>query len=655
MTKPEKQKTSKPVPSGAHPHTNSAHFLSPGISQLAVENAGEAVMVVQDERLKFCNNQTAHITGYTLAELTAQPMTGLIHPEDRSFVLAFHRDHLKGEAVPAAYAFRIITRQGAIRWVENRAVIISWEGKPASLNFLTDITERRQAEEAQKTSENTLRAIFNSVHDAIFIHDLDGNIVDVNDRMLEMYRVKLDLALSLSIVEDYSAPDNPLEMLTQIWQKVIAGENQLFEWKARRPGDGSFFEVEVFLCRLPMAGRDLILATVRDISVRKAAEADRLRIEGELERQRQELDTILNAVPAYIFYKDREHRFVRVNLAFAERLGRPPHQIVGKKWVEILPSVDPDKVAQSNRDDDEVMATGQPKRGIIELFPDWDERPRWSQTDKVPYRDASGNIIGVIGLSIDITERQQAEEALRQYAAELQARNDELDAFAHAVAHDLKNPLNVLTNMADILATYSANMPADELHTYLVTIARSGRKAVDIVEALLLLASVRQQEVPLAPLAMAKIVQEARQRLAPVIRERQAEIVVMPGEWPAALGYSPWIEEVWVNYLSNGLKYGGQPPRLELGAAAEPGEMVRFWVRDNGPGLSPEDQARLFRPFTQLRPGQAEGHGLGLSIVRRIVEKLGGRVGVRSEAVPGDGSVFSFTLPAVTKEKIKER
>ena len=83
--------------------------------------------------------------------------------------------------------------------------------------------------------------------------------------------------------------------------------------------------------------------------------------------------------------------------------------------------------------------------------------------------------------------------------------------------------------------------------------------------------------------------------------------------------------------------------------------MVRFWVRDNGPGLSPEDQARLFRPFTQLMPGQTEGYGLGLSIVRRIVEKLGGRVGVSSEAVPGHGSVFSFTLPAAAKQKIKER
>jgi signal transduction histidine kinase len=109
------------------------------------------------------------------------------------------------------------------------------------------------------------------------------------------------------------------------------------------------------------------------------------------------------------------------------------------------------------------------------------------------------------------------------------------------------------------------------------------------------------------------------------------------------LGYAPWIEEVWVNYLSNAIKYGGRPPRVELGAETQPGGLVRFWVRDNGPGIAPEAQVRLFVPFTRLDQVRAKGHGLGLSIVRRIVEKLGGQVGVIS--TPGQGSVFSFTLP----------
>jgi two-component system sensor histidine kinase/response regulator len=100
---------------------------------------------------------------------------------------------------------------------------------------------------------------------------------------------------------------------------------------------------------------------------------------------------------------------------------------------------------------------------------------------------------------------------------------------------------------------------------------------------------------------------------------------------------------VWANYISNAIKYGGRPPHIELGATAQDDGMVRFWVRDNGAGLTPEEQTRLFIPFTRLDQVQVKGHGLGLSIVRRIVGKLGGQVGVESQV--GQGSVFSFTLP----------
>jgi signal transduction histidine kinase len=146
---------------------------------------------------------------------------------------------------------------------------------------------------------------------------------------------------------------------------------------------------------------------------------------------------------------------------------------------------------------------------------------------------------------------------------------------------------------------------------------------------------------------MARIVAQAQGRLAHFAEERQAEII-LPEAWPVAVGYAPWVEEVWVNYLSNAIKDGGQPPRVELGATAPQVAtgQVRFWVRDNGAGLTPEEQARLFTPFTRLDQTRATGHGLGLSIVRRIVERLGGQVDV--DSTPGEGSVFGFTLPSVT-------
>jgi len=238
---------------------------------------------------------------------------------------------------------------------------------------------------------------------------------------------------------------------------------------------------------------------------------------------------------------------------------------------------------------------------------------------------------------------KQSEGALHQRTVELQARNEELDAFAHTVAHDLKGSLCVIVGFVEVLQEDYATIPGETLGKYLHDIKRRGRKMDDIIEELLLLAQVPKMDIQMEPLNMAHIVNEALLRMGHEIEGKQARIV-LPNTWPEALGYGPWIEEVWLNYLSNAIRYGGQPPHVELGATELPDDKVRFWIRDNGAGLTPQAQTRLFAPFTRLNQDHTTGYGLGLSIVRRIVEKLDGQVGVESQV--GQGSTFTFTLRA---------
>jgi signal transduction histidine kinase len=233
-------------------------------------------------------------------------------------------------------------------------------------------------------------------------------------------------------------------------------------------------------------------------------------------------------------------------------------------------------------------------------------------------------------------------DELRMQTKELEIRNEDLDAFAQTVAHDLKSPAGIIIGFAEALDENIAAIQSEDLRRHLRTIARNGRKMNSIIKELLLLASVRRAQVETQCVDMGSVVGEATERLDYLLDESGAE-VVEPDHWPASFGYAPWIEEVWVNYISNAVKYGGRPPRVELGATELPDGVVRFWAQDNGPGLTVEDQSRLFRPFTQLQPARAEGSGLGLSIVQRIVEKLGGQVGVESQL--GQGSIFYFTLP----------
>jgi signal transduction histidine kinase len=241
----------------------------------------------------------------------------------------------------------------------------------------------------------------------------------------------------------------------------------------------------------------------------------------------------------------------------------------------------------------------------------------------------------------EIHERLQAEQAL-------QAQNAELDAFAHTVAHDLKSPLTGLLGHSQLLLEIQELMTPQEVEDSLRAIMRTSQKMATIIDALLLLAHVRAREaIPHAAFTMQSVIEEVVARLQHAITAADATISY-PAHWPVALGYAPWIEEVWANYLSNALKYGGDPPIITLGAdPAEPG-FVRFWVRDNGPGLSSAQQAQLFTPFTRLHTEHTDGQGLGLSIVQRIIAKLGGSVGV--ESLPGQGATFYFTLPAASRD-----
>jgi PAS domain S-box-containing protein len=240
-----------------------------------------------------------------------------------------------------------------------------------------------------------------------------------------------------------------------------------------------------------------------------------------------------------------------------------------------------------------------------------------------------------LALLTDISRRKQAETELRE-------RNAELDAYAHTVAHDLNAPLGTMIGFAESLVGTYEDLSPSELRKYLKTIAGTARRMGNTITELLLFASLRKADVQPETIDMAEIVGDAIGRLSLAIKEHQAEILI-PETFPRALGYPAWVAEVWFNYVSNGLKYGGRPPRLELGGIVQDDGYAKFWVKDNGAGLTPEQQTQLFVPLARLEHTHKDGHGLGLSIVRRIVEKLGGQVGVESE--PSQGSTFSFTLP----------
>jgi len=267
-------------------------------------------------------------------------------------------------------------------------------------------------------------------------------------------------------------------------------------------------------------------------------------------------------------------------------------------------------------------------------------------------REAEIEQLKNVALKQEIHERYQTQQALvaanQQLQREIEEREQlicDLNAFAHMVAHDLKTPLQSLAILTHMLeATLKKFENADTAVDLTGQIRQTGQKANTIIMELLTLASLRSQEIEPAPLKMQAVINEAVKRDGFLIEQTNGRIE-LPESWPAALGHGPWVEEVWVNLISNALRYGGKPPLVQVGGEELPGGMARFWIRDNGDDIQPEDQAKLFKDFTRLNGSRSSGHGLGLAIVRRIVEKLGGQVGVISSGLPGEGCEFWFTLP----------
>lgn len=268
-------------------------------------------------------------------------------------------------------------------------------------------------------------------------------------------------------------------------------------------------------------------------------------------------------------------------------------------------------------------------------------------TKPIQHEEVSARIIAHLSLRKLQKILKQQNEAIENKNRELQQQNMELSAFAHVVIRDLKKPLVRQAGFTNILMK-ELSQRANNHSTikFLQEIEQSRYKMANVVDDLLLLANVRTQEVVMEAPDMVTIIAQVRHRLSGLIEKHQGKITAPPS-WPVVWGYTPWIEKVWEIYISNGLEYGGRPPRLELGASTDKSNHIRFWVQDNGPGLSSEQQKHLFVPFSHI--GQAriieEGYGLKLSIVRLVVEKCGGWVGVESQI--GRGSCFYFTLPAI--------
>jgi signal transduction histidine kinase len=266
------------------------------------------------------------------------------------------------------------------------------------------------------------------------------------------------------------------------------------------------------------------------------------------------------------------------------------------------------------------------------------------------YNSESDKRLRNLQISYQVEQAQLEAEVERQRRTLLQQEVElrdqiiqELDSYADNIAHDLKNPIHMIRTYAVFLQEDWAERMDDMGRMYIEDLSQIAGKMSDIVEGLLSLARVRRAELNPSQVSMERAFHDAYRRAQFMLEAEHGTIEVV-SELPDALGVATWVEELWINYLTNAVKYGGRPPHIRVGAERLADGMVRYWVQDNGDGIAPEQQAKLFRKYERLGQTKLEGHGLGLAVVQQIIAKLGGSVQVESSGVPGEGSTFSFTL-----------
>jgi len=399
----------------------------------------------------------------------------------------------------------------------------------------------------------------------------------------------------------------------------------------------------------------------------------------ELARQQYILDSFMENVPDFIYFKDLNSRITRANKAHATHVGlTDPAQEVGKSDFDFFPE---DQARPKFEQEQAIIRTGQPILNLEEP----DGVGHWSLTTKMPLRDEHGAIIGTFGISRDITAMKQAQTALEQaYAeveeqveqrtaelqqeiaerkraekkirqlnveleqrvvertAQLEAAVKELEAFTYSVSHDLRAPLRAIDGYTRILVEDHELSLGTEGQRICGVVRDETRRMGQLIDDLLAFSRLSRADMQPMPIDMEALAEAAFHQLTtPESRER---IDFRVGDLPPAVGDPTLIGQVWVNLLSNALKFSSKRERavVEVGGRQSEGETI-YYVRDNGAGFDMRYAGKLFGVFQRLHSEREfEGTGVGLAIVQRMIHRHGGRIW--AEAAPGMGATFYFTL-----------
>ena len=366
-------------------------------------------------------------------------------------------------------------------------------------------------------------------------------------------------------------------------------------------------------------------------------------------KNKEFLKLVMDNIPSYVFWKNRDSIYQGCNQNFAESAGlASSDDIIGKSDYDL-----PWSKEESDyfvKIDKEVMGSGEVQLDFEEPITIQNGQTKWIRTSKVPLRNQSNDIIGILGIFEDITERKEMEfelknhnNSLKNLNSKLKLINQDLEQFAYATSHDLQEPIRMIAGFSGLLKQKYSGLLGDEGNDYLEIISEGAKRMSSLVSQIMTYSRINNIEDEFEEASVVELVEQVAINLDLLLKERKAQLELDIGDIKIRC-LPERMKMLFTNLITNGIKFNkNEEPNVRI-STKEQEEDLYFEVADNGIGIDPKYLHLIFQPFKRLSNREEyDGNGIGLSICKRITRQHGGFISYKTN--PNGGSIFYFSLP----------
>jgi len=588
------------------------------------ENAADIIFTLDLKgNIISVNRSGERLTGFTREVLSGMPFSELVAP--------WGRDCLKqafADLNETNFEIEIIDRDGQLKYLDVRTRLLIKDGKPVGVQGnARNITVQKKAqmelklsEERLAESEARLRALSEASFEGIIINE-NGICLDANQQAADLFKTKVNYMKNQSIF-DFVAPESKETLRSY----VNTNYELPFELNIIM-SDGSRRLIEVQNRAFVYQGRTVIGSALRDLSFHQYARK-------EIERKNKNLEVLFYNVPDGVVRGDLEQRIIEVNNRFVEMFGFKKEECVGHYLNELLIPED--------------------------LQPEYDAHSSAALEGKATIKETrrktkDGRIIDVIVkvlpipneghyvLYTDISENKAVEKVIQQQIKDLEAKNSEMERFTYTVSHDLRSPLVTIKGFSTMILEDLKEGNLERIQGDLQRVINAANKMDELLQDLLELSRIGRMLNQYTRISMNNLVNDVAELLNGPLKAAGVELVIEK-DLPEVWGDQSRLREVIQNLIENAIKFRGEQsnPVIRVGYHNYAEEHV-FFVQDNGIGIDNQYIDKIFGLFDKL-DNHSEGNGIGLALVKRIVEFHEGRIWVESPG-KGYGSTFYFALP----------